>query len=370
MIRPLDYIFIDTSVFMQEQFFKESGRVSKLLELAYAGYIRILLPVITEQEWRKHFLEDADIKLKSYDVERKLALLGKNDAALDFVKKYKALIDSYDSSEELEKVFADKIAQDGIIRIDYPFFENTTASVFDKYFKKEKPFGPSGKSKEFPDAFVLAALEKYAQVNELKRIVVFSQDKDMTEYSSALLVGQKIGEFLNELVTTRIPDADKKEKQEHDINKLFYYINDAKPVFEIALKERIEEYLSDTDCYISHFCYADIDDVKDIEISLDITAKDMEIISITDETIEAICFPEIDGNVKVRHFSEEDSLWDSEDKEWIVETYNTSDVEISSYCPVTVRMERNELEMGQEPHVEIIDVDFRPLQISLNDENY
>ena len=51
--------------------------------------------------------------------------------------------------------------------------------MFDKYFKKTKPFGSNGKSKEFPDAFVLAALEKYAIKHYIDQIVVFSSDKDI-----------------------------------------------------------------------------------------------------------------------------------------------------------------------------------------------
>lgn len=81
MEQPLDHIFIDTSVFQQECFFKETGRVSKLLKLAKAGYLRILQPFITEKEWLEHFREQAELNVKSRDLERKLALLGQNEAA-------------------------------------------------------------------------------------------------------------------------------------------------------------------------------------------------------------------------------------------------------------------------------------------------
>ena len=42
----IDTIFIDTSVFISEGYFKSTGRVSKLFDLAKQGYIRIMLPVI------------------------------------------------------------------------------------------------------------------------------------------------------------------------------------------------------------------------------------------------------------------------------------------------------------------------------------
>lgn len=367
---PLDYIFIDTSVFQQEQFFKETGRVSKLFKLAEEGYVRILLPIITENEWLKHLKEQAGLNIKISEVKRKLALLGQNEATSEFLNKYESLLDSYSSLEEIEKVFKEKITNKGIIRIDYSFFEDVTAEVFKKYFKQEKPFGTGGKTKEFPDAFVLASLGKYAKENKLKRVIYFSTDKDMSEYVCELLKPISISEYLNNLLEERIPDADKKAKQRKDINNLFNYIHSANPKFESALREHVEQYLLDTDCYISHFCYADIEDVFDLKFTLDITAKDMDILSVSDDIIEAVCFPEIDGTIQVKYFSEEDSLWDSEDKEWIVESYKIKKVEISSYFPVTVRMERDELEQGEEPYVEIVDIDFRPLQDSLDDENY
>lgn len=370
MDQPLDYIFIDTSVFQQERFFKETGRVSKLFKLAKDGYIRILLPIITEKEWLKHFREQAELNLKSREIERKLELLGHNEPASKFLKQYNTLLDSFDVPREIEKIFKMNISHDGVIKIDYSFFVDTTAGVFDKYFKQEKPFGVGGKVKEFPDAFVLAALEKYAKENKLERIVIFSSDKDMLGGCCPLLVDQPINEYLNNLLEERIPSANKKEKQKIDIDKLFSYIHAEKLEFKSALRKHIEQYLTDTDCYTAHFCYADIEDVSDLKFSIKITAKDMDILSVSDDSIEAVCFPEIDGTVQVTHFSEEDSIWDSEEKEWFYKSYKTTEVEISSYFPVVVRMERNELDMGQDPDVKIVDIDFRPLQSSLDDENY
>lgn len=192
----------------------------------------------------------------------------------------------------------------------------------------------------------------------------------MSGYGSPLLVERLINEYLTELLEERIPDADKKTRQRADIDKLYRYIHAATPEFETVLRERIGQYLSDTDCYLSHFCYADIEDVSDLEISLEITAKDMDILSVSGDEIEAVCFPEIDGTVQVTHFNEDDSIWDSEEKDWFYKSYVTTDVEISSYLPVVVKMERNELDMGQYPDVEIVDIDFRPLQSSLDGENY
>ncbi|MCQ2281806.1 MAG: PIN domain-containing protein [Bacteroidales bacterium] len=366
MTKILDYIFIDTSVLQQESFFHEGHSVTKLLNLAEQGYIRVLLPIITEKEWLKHFKEKTDPNLKINETRRKLSLLGGGEKTEDFLKELEALIDNYDHIREAETIFSEKINNKGIIRIDYSQFESTLKDVFEKYFKQEKPFGSNGKSKEFPDAFVLASLEKYARDNGIDHVVVFSSDNDMNEYKSDVLKINKIGKYLDDLWVHRIPEVNK-EQQQKDIDRLFFYIQSEKPAFKKALEEKVEEYLYDPDIYSSYFMYAEIEDVEDIDISLVITAKDMEILSIDDSYIEAVIFPEIDGTANVLHFCEEESIWDSEEKEWFYEKYETSEVEISSYLRVYVKMDRDELEMGQEPHVEIIEVDFQPLQDSLDD---
>lgn len=370
MAKLLDYIFIDTSVFLQESFFKETSRVSKLLHLAEKGYVKILLPVITEKEWLKHFKDAVDPKVKVSEAERKLSLLGNNEHTNEFLKNLRTAIDGYDFTIEAEVVLNARVNQPGVERIDYHQFENTLVDVFEKYFRQDKPFGANGKSKEFPDAFVLASLEKYAKENNLERIIVFSLDKDMTDYKSDVLKVESIGGFLDDLLVNRIPDADEKERQQKDIGRLFHYIQSAKPEFKSELHRMVLEYLNDTDVYITHFMYAEIEDVESVDISLDITAKDMEIISIDDEVIEAICFPEIDGVASVRHFCEEESIWDSEEKEWFYEKYETDEVEISSYLVVYVKMERDDIDLGQDPKVEITDINYRALQESLDGENY
>lgn len=117
MDQPLDYIFIDTSVFQQERFFKETGRVSKLLKLAEDGYICILLPIITEKEWLKHFREHAELNLRCNEIERKIELLGQNESASKFLREYNSLLDSYDSLENIDKVFKERISHKGVTRI-------------------------------------------------------------------------------------------------------------------------------------------------------------------------------------------------------------------------------------------------------------
>ena len=134
MDTPLDYIFIDTSVFQQEQFFKETSRVSKLLKLAEDGYICILLPIITEKEWLKHLKEQAGLNIRINEVKKKLALLGQNETASEFLNKYESLLYSYSSQEEIDQVFKEKISHKGIISSLFGVFFEWILNICRYYF--------------------------------------------------------------------------------------------------------------------------------------------------------------------------------------------------------------------------------------------
>ena len=61
------YVFIDTSVFQEEGFFKPSGKVSKLFNLAENGKLNILMPEISLAGAR-HLLDLAVYKINRFAV--------------------------------------------------------------------------------------------------------------------------------------------------------------------------------------------------------------------------------------------------------------------------------------------------------------
>jgi len=72
-------------------------------------------------------------------------------------------------------------------------------AVFDKYFEKRPPFGPAKKKAEFPDAFVMAALEDWCGQNK-QELYIVSSDGDMEATCSAkgpLFHLKSMGEFVD-----------------------------------------------------------------------------------------------------------------------------------------------------------------------------
>lgn len=330
------------------------------------------MPAITEIEWKKHFEESTRIKFE--EIEKSIRNMGSNSVR-EFARKYSSFSKDFDNLKRDSFIRNMGRAKLERLPLDYP--NDQLKKVFNKYFSKEKPFGANGKKAEFPDAFVLASLEKYAKTNNIDRIIVFANDKDITEYKSDCLMSMDPNTYLNDLVTTKIPELEQKETERisADISRLYRYL-DSKPETLIEnINKEIIQFLSDPTSYIDRFDYAEIDYISVDHIDLEISSKDLEIRSVNEDDIEVLCFADADAKVSVKHFNEDESIWDSEDKEYIYESYTTTRLDLSSVLPVTLlfpRMEKDEVDEQDEKtdiDVEISIVDFINLQDAI-DSNY
>ena len=365
MKKPFDYVFIDTCVFMRESYFKKSGAVARLFVLAEQGWIKILMPEIAQREWYKHFKDATSVKFT--EIEKKASIIGNTGDINAFVDSHAKLVASYDSivSESFDK----QIERAGVIIIPTSYACDTLETVVDRYFKQEKPFGTKGKEKEFPDAFILASLEKYAIENNVSQIIIFSTDGDLNLYNNELFVKQDAGSYLNDFVSKRIPEHEQEEKRkrdEKDISRLMNYLKDGFHLYEKQIHDHVEDFLSDVSLYEERFNYADIDEAYVEDVSVQGRIKDMEILSVEDDVIRALFFVGVDAKIKVNHFCEEDSIWDSEDKKYIYEKYEDTMVDLSSVVKVIFEMDRTELEMGQDPRVIIHEIDTDDLEDAID----
>lgn len=363
---PFDYIYIDTCVFRKESFFKKSGGVARLFDLAEQGWIKILMPEIAQREWLNHFKEVTFLKFA--EVEKKATLMGNTNEADAFVEAHKKLIGSYDNL--VEKTFDEHLKRAQVITISTSYACDTIEAVVDKYFAKEKPFGGKGKEKEFPDAFVLASLEKYAGENGINKIQMFTVDKDITQYNSSLFVLQNTGDYLNDFITKRIPEYEHEEKRkrdEQDIGKLYKYLENGLGDFGNQIYNHVEEFLSDVSLYSERFLYTDIEEAYVEKLRLQGGFKNIEILSVGDDVIRALYVVDVSAYVKVNHFCEEESIWDSEDKKYIFEKYEDTILELSSVVKVIFEIDRTRLDMEQEPCVVIAEIDTDDLEDAIND---
>lgn len=347
-----DYIFIDTSVFIKNQFFKDDGLVSRFIELAEKGSFTILMPEITKREWYKHFMEGASI---SVDISKRVALTGIKDGAITCLLEAERTINDYNANK-LPIYFSKQLGRKGIEIVSYDYCDGAAEKVFENYFEEEKPFGTKGKKNEFPDAFVLASLEKYAETNKISQIIILSADSDISGYASQILVHCDAKTFLDKL-NRELAELDEKERI--DIKAFSNYMS-SQGANDLRQKvtSLVRQHLEDPGNY-SYF--NEIEEVYDPQVDVLINGGNLKILQINDDYIDAQCSVFIKGSVTVNHFDEDESIWDSEDKKYIFEKYSDTEVEIDSSVTLTLMYVRNELEMGQVHEVKLKNIDFSDL---------
>ncbi|MFK2325003.1 hypothetical protein ACIXR2_18775 [Bacteroides fragilis] len=89
---------------------------------------------------------------------------------------------------------------------------------------------------------------------------------------------------------------------------------------------------------------------------------------VNEEFIEATCQIGIATSVDVEYMDESNSYWDSEEKEYLFKNYETAEVEISSNIEVTLRMDRTELDMRQNPMFELVEIECTPIESYIDEE--
>lgn len=182
-----DYIFIDTSVYISNNYF-ESAAIKQILKWGQQGYIKILLPEITYSEIKKNSKESIE---KAIALKSKISIL-KN---IPSIKKDLKLFEKEKLVEEFSQEFDKVLNTAQCIRLPYSNID--IGNVFSQYFKNVPPFHTQDKKNEFPDAFALAQIEDWCEKNDTS-CLVFSSDKGMASYKSKRIAQADMHIYSNE----------------------------------------------------------------------------------------------------------------------------------------------------------------------------
>lgn len=192
----MDYVFIDTNIIKKEQYFKPGNKIQTLKSLALKNIIGLVTTEITINEIKANLYADLTSELER--IAKKEALLGHlTEFQLPKIPDVRARVDSI-----VDEFFDEEIFY--VLGYDYC---DDVATVFSRYFNHQLPFGENKKKNEFPDAFVLSALEKFSMDNDDcedkddYRYVVLSQDSDIKNYKSERLYIPDVDEYLNTIFT-------------------------------------------------------------------------------------------------------------------------------------------------------------------------
>lgn len=336
-----DTVFIDTSVFIAENYFAPGNRIHTLMRLAEEGKINLVLSEITVQEVRKHITSSVREAWKQFD---KVCKVFRNREEIDRWRK--------STNEEKEReLFLSQLDNflktANLIVLNYSYCTDN-AQVFTTYFNRQKPFGEGMKKDEFPDAFVLSALEKYAR--EIKHnIIVLSQDPDMSSYKSTSLSCQDCGEYISKKLVEGVALPAFEEKLESE-----------KVSLKEDIKKQVTDYLDDFRLYLTCLRLMDVSDHMVREVEVDLDTNNYEVIAVTDECLELELHPEVAFTVDVDYVDYDYAQYDREDGVWYGTENNVYEVNGSTEISLVLRF-FYQADDDTEPELEIADLDMSAL---------
>jgi len=331
---PPRLVALDTQVFDSYNFNYKSQVFQTLIKLVEEEKIKLLLTSITLREIRAHITEGAELASKAIeqavndlrkkrfkpqgDVKR-IKIAANSDSLCKFKKAVQDLAPNF---EQINQELLDQL-EAFLLKIEYEMIEVDRVSVveiFEKYFSGSPPFGVGKKKFEFPDAFVLLALQQEAE-NRNRIIYLVSGDSDWKDFSS-LTEDLSLVEKLDELLEVIIRETDSDEVD------VCYALFVGK---ETEIKEYIESKFSNLDFSIDLSGSSLIEfgsEEVEVEVnSVDIINSSLVNIDDSDADQPSVIFEvmaEIKYDANVSYESLEYAIYDREDDRYYgEETINT-----------------------------------------------
>lgn len=333
-----DYVFVDTSVFCKANYFVKDGTISHLFQLHDKGRILLLMPTITKREVQKNYRQDL---VEQFD---KLSRLHK----LKNIEAYNLPVMNKD---DICKEVNCKISEmmNHVCELDYSYCQDVE-TIFKKYFEREYPFAGKGKEKEFPDAFVLQALEKYAADNQIKKVIVLSEYGDMTDYQSPVLdTSEDYKMYLS-----------RKLKEDADLSGFEEALNDSLPNLERQINLKVEALLTNPGTYQEVINLNEVSDVSLNGFEVILNSKDYYITSINEHSIDIDLHAKVDFSVCVEYLDLESSYYDREYDQWLVRNFVFNNIVRSDNIVVKLKYSIDML------HLEVGDYGIDNLEDEIN----
>jgi len=253
-------IFLDTEVFVHANFSYNSQVMLEFKKLAQSGKIVFYTTHVTRKEIEGKIKDAVKEAKRGINQIQKEGRILRNCIEPSFrnIFDFRNQETEAHLAQQLGDFFSSCLVK--IISVD----KVSINSVFDRYFNHKPPFSEGRKKLEFPDAFVLAALEKWCKDNE-EIMYVVSNDKDHMSFcneSELLISASKVEEVLqlavsedgqlrvvaDELFAKHL--ADIHEAVEENFSNHSFYVEDADgDVDDITIirTELLERYLVSTD---------------------------------------------------------------------------------------------------------------------------
>lgn len=305
-----DIIFIDTNIFVSENYFLEDNRINQLMSLAENQVVSILWPEIAYEEMKTHLLSDVLGTFKEV-CGKDYKTLRNDDAFLSYCKIGAKSV----KTNALKKLERFK-SKSNAYMIPYSYCTDVEG-VFKKYFNKEKPFGADKKKDEFPDAFIIQALEKYCKNTSLPKVIVLTQDKDFVS-SSHLEVVSDYKKYVSDKIANK-----------EMIDELSDSLGDKSIFLSIDWQNEIEELLNDDRTYFVFCNYGEISDITVEHCCIELNKNDFYVLGMDEDIIRVEVHPVVTFSVDVGYHDTSEASYDKEYDEWYGDEWKTETIELT-----------------------------------------
>lgn len=339
--KSMDTVFIDTSVVVAHKYFHAKSLVTILGQLAAKGHIHIVMPEITVQEIRANFKKDFNEAISA--LVKHQALYSHYDDSLSGVDLKEALPKGMKKIEEFFKLPNVEIL---------PYDKNCDiTAIFKNYFAGKPPFNTKNKKSEFPDAFVLNALEKYANENRVN-ITCLSLDGDFTTYQGKRLIQGDLREFVSQ-----------KQKELEDLEAFETALATYKEHLLEKAKEKVYEYLDDERLY-NHCGEIEIKGVEVQDVNLAMDTDDYTIFYESADDMQVSVPVELTCTIRLTFDNYEMSYYDKEDHEWYGIEEDEMTMTKNAMLYLNLQFEKTSL-FPDQGEITIEDIDFTELDEAL-----
>lgn len=345
-------IFIDTSAYESKNYQFNQHALKKLRDFLESGKLHLLITEITIKEVKSH------LHLKSIESARAIKKIQKDAMFLRNMPDLPCYgiferVNSDDiygiAIESFERFLECSGAE--VVSID----QVDNSLVFEKYFNSAPPFGGVNKKSEFPDAFVLEAVNIISQ-SRGHRLYVISNDGDMKRYTDSsdnMIYLSKIDELLDLVV-----------RKEAELKEPVKFADSIFKDMEGILLNNAKEIIEDSEFYSDYA--SELDDEVYLAKIESIIVKHKNIISVSAEYAEY----EIDFEVTlVANYSVADyerSPWDPEDKEYVFVLRNEFIKRHTELFSAYVNIDYMD---GIRANAELSEFDFADSAFELHDDN-
>lgn len=303
-------IFIDTSIFESENFF-QGRNLRTLCELTKSKIVELKITDIIYEELKQRIR--ANVTKAQTSTKKSLQVINGEGKILKNIPQLKDLYSLLNIN--LSEIENELLTQLNIF-LEYYHFEiinskiSNVNEVFHDYFQTKPPFKEGSKKNEFPDAFSINTIKKWAEINN-EKIIFLTNDSDFLELSIKNIDNTHSISSLLDFITRHTNEihTDFIEKQNWDYN-FDYEIRDAlENNFDLQLRQAVEEEIF----IYSDYYEPEIDDLENYEATIE--SKDINSIDLNKNVIFEVRGT-ITFNTNLSYYEISNAIYDKEDDEW------------------------------------------------------